>query len=289
MLLFVVAAYSGGTLRDINQGRIHIFEEQEGNEVGHFDMQRTGGSVDVVAAMFADGSGRRRTWVLRTLHLPAQHGQHFMDILPLLTSVIRSCIPSAPSKQKVAFAMQKGGVMGLASGMQRILVGLVLGEIMGPATFAGGWPFVLAYGAVVFLISAEYNAMLKKVLRPPLVPALRWCLWAVSTSTLLAAHLGVLTGIFETTSITLLVLLLLLQGNKVQPDGELPIKFSHISSQVFGVFYVGYLPSFWVRLRSISLGLAQEPSAALRGLVPPGCRPLGAMGAVGGDLGLDAQ
>lgn len=28
---------------------------------------------------------------------------------------------------------------------------------------------------------------------------------------------------------------------------EWNLRFSHIASQVFGVFYVGYLPSYWVR------------------------------------------
>lgn len=123
--------------------------------------------------------------------------------------------------------------------MVRILAGVILGEIMGPATFAGGWPFLFAYTAVVYLISVEYSRLTACVLEPPPVRAQKWALFLVSASILLAAHCRVLTGIFECAAVTLLVLLLLLQGNIRPQDGSPPISFSHIASQVFGVFYVG--------------------------------------------------
>jgi len=47
-----------------------------------------------------------------------------MDILPLLSKVIRGFVPRAPSKQKVAFAMEKGGVLDLPKGLGKITVGL---------------------------------------------------------------------------------------------------------------------------------------------------------------------
>ncbi|CAE7544921.1 CDS4 [Symbiodinium necroappetens] len=143
-------------------------------------------------------------------------------------------------------------------------MGFVLGEIMGPATFAGGWAFLMAYTGVVYLISVEYSRLIAGVLEPPPVRAQRWALFLVSASILLAAHCRVLTGIFECAAVTLLVLLLLLQGNITMPDGSSPISFSHIASQVFGVFYVGYLPSFWVRLRAIGPAL---PSGAPTGFL----------------------
>jgi len=145
----------------------------------------------------------------------------------------------------------------------RVLSGLVLGEIMGSATFSGGWHFCFAYSAVVYLISLEYSNILNRVLRPPIVPILSQALSAVAVCIVLAAHQGVLTGIFECAAVTMLLLLLVLQGNSRQKGDLLPINFSHIASQVFGVFYVGYLPAFWVRLRAISLDLPGPPAAWL--------------------------
>jgi len=120
LLLFVVAAYAGGSLRDVANGKLHIMEERESNKLAVFEMEQSTASVDVVAVMFRD----RSCWKARIIDVPAQHGQHFMDILPLLSQVIRDFIPRAPKKQKVAFAMEKGGVLDLPMGLGRITVGL---------------------------------------------------------------------------------------------------------------------------------------------------------------------
>merc|ERR1719517_274431 len=61
---------------------------------------------------------------MRIIDLPAQRGRHFMDILPLLSQVVRGFIPSAPKQQKVAFAMEKGSVLDLPSDLAQITVGL---------------------------------------------------------------------------------------------------------------------------------------------------------------------
>jgi len=44
--------------------------------------------------------------------------------LPLLSQVIRGFVPRAPQRQKVAFAMEKGGVLDLPVGLGQITVGL---------------------------------------------------------------------------------------------------------------------------------------------------------------------
>lgn len=120
VLIFVVAAYSGGYLHDVSNGKLHVMEDSETNEIALFEMERSAASVDVVAAMFK-GSG---AWKLRIIDIPAQTGKHFMDILPLLSQVIRGFLPHAPPKQKVAFAMEKGSVLDLPTGLGRLTVGV---------------------------------------------------------------------------------------------------------------------------------------------------------------------
>ncbi|CAK9048743.1 unnamed protein product [Durusdinium trenchii] len=85
-----------------------------------YDMERSKAGVDVVAAMVRSGT----TWKMQIIEEPAEQGQHFMDILPLLSTVIRRFLPSAPVRQKVAFAMEKGGVLDMPLGMGSITVGL---------------------------------------------------------------------------------------------------------------------------------------------------------------------
>jgi len=123
LLVFVVAAYSGGNLQDVANGKLHVLEERQSNEIALFEMERSAASVDVVAAMFRTGPGSQ-DWKLRIVDVPAQQGQHFMDILPLLSQVVRTFVPSAPQRQKVAFAMEKGGVLDLPMGMGQVTVGL---------------------------------------------------------------------------------------------------------------------------------------------------------------------
>eukprot|EP00930_Biecheleria_cincta_P018811 TRINITY_DN1452_c0_g1_i1.p1 TRINITY_DN1452_c0_g1~~TRINITY_DN1452_c0_g1_i1.p1 ORF type:complete len:467 (-),score=82.01 TRINITY_DN1452_c0_g1_i1:200-1534(-) len=120
LLVFVVAAYSGGKLMDVANGKLHVLEETTRNEIALFNMEQSSGAVDVVSAMFRSSSG----WSLRIIDEPAQDGQHFMDILPLLSDVIRVFVPDAPRRHKVAFAMQKGSIMDLPKDLGSITVGL---------------------------------------------------------------------------------------------------------------------------------------------------------------------
>jgi tellurium resistance protein TerZ len=129
MCIFVAAAYSGGTLRDIAKGQLHIMEEQESREIGHFDLSRSNASVDIASVMFREplnGAGPRNSWrwSFRAINRPPVFGQHFMDVLPSLSEVIRAFLPHAPPRQKVAFAMEKGGVLDLPQGMGAVTVGL---------------------------------------------------------------------------------------------------------------------------------------------------------------------
>jgi len=129
MLVFVVAAYSGGRLRDVKDGQLHVMEEHESCKIACLGLDRSDASVSMVAAMFRDpldGAGSRGswTWKLRVINQSVQQGQHFMDILPQLSGVIRSFLPHAPARQKVAFAMEKGGVLDLPQGLGQITVGL---------------------------------------------------------------------------------------------------------------------------------------------------------------------
>merc|ERR1719326_2858654 len=129
ILVFVVAAYSGGCLKDVKDGQMHVLEEHESREIALLNLDRSAASVNIVSAMFRDpldGAGPRSSWSwkLRVVNESVQQGRHFMDILPQLSGVIRTFLPRAPAKQKVAFAMEKGGVLDLPQGLGQITVGL---------------------------------------------------------------------------------------------------------------------------------------------------------------------
>jgi len=128
LLVFVVAAYSGGCLQDVQDGRLHVFEGSETNEKLLCQMEQSSAAVQVVAVMTrrTRSDANSHLWgYLQLLDVPAQSGRHFMDILPLLGHVVRGFIPSArTARQKVAFAMEKGGALDLPTDLARIVVGL---------------------------------------------------------------------------------------------------------------------------------------------------------------------
>mmetsp|Transcript_130832 Transcript_130832/g.279902 ORF Transcript_130832/g.279902 Transcript_130832/m.279902 type:complete len:421 (+) Transcript_130832:82-1344(+) len=124
IIIFVVAAFRGGHLRDALNGKITVLEESKENEVAQFLMERSEEEVDVIATMVrADGNN----WVLNIVNVDAQDGQHFIDILePTIGGIVRGLIPGAPKRLKVAFAMDKGAVVDLpqTSAVKKISAGL---------------------------------------------------------------------------------------------------------------------------------------------------------------------
>lgn len=110
MIILVVAAFKGGHLKDAKNGAVHILEERNDNEVATFSLEESQEEVDVVAMLVRSDQG----WVLRLVEVDAQDGQHFIDVLePAIGSLVRSVLPSAPKRLKVAFAMEKGAVVDL--------------------------------------------------------------------------------------------------------------------------------------------------------------------------------
>jgi len=109
LLVFVVAAFSGGHLKDARNGRFHILQDTISNEVGKFRLEESDEEVDIVGALIRS-SGTQ--WTFRLVDLPAQDGRHFIDILePTIGNFVREVIPGAPRRLKAAFAMEKGDVV----------------------------------------------------------------------------------------------------------------------------------------------------------------------------------
>jgi len=123
MIIFVVAAHSGGHLHDVQNGVIHLLGEDK-QEMAETAMERSEEEVDLVAMMLRSADG---SWKFSFQDEPAQDGQHFMDILePTIGNLVRRHINGAPRRQKVAFAMEKGAVLDLpqSTSLQSVSAGL---------------------------------------------------------------------------------------------------------------------------------------------------------------------
>jgi len=123
VVLFVIAS-RGGHLRDAENGKFRVFQDSFSNEVAEFTLEKSDEEVDLVGAlMHAEGE----EWFFRVINVPAQDGQHFVDILePTIGNFIREVIPGAPRRIKAAFAMEKGSVVDLpkTADMRQVVAGL---------------------------------------------------------------------------------------------------------------------------------------------------------------------
>eukprot|EP00405_Crypthecodinium_cohnii_P011279 CAMPEP_0206439042 /NCGR_PEP_ID=MMETSP0324_2-20121206/11982_1 /ASSEMBLY_ACC=CAM_ASM_000836 /TAXON_ID=2866 /ORGANISM="Crypthecodinium cohnii, Strain Seligo" /LENGTH=659 /DNA_ID=CAMNT_0053906601 /DNA_START=41 /DNA_END=2016 /DNA_ORIENTATION=- len=121
LLIFVVAAHSGGHLVDVRKGMISVVEAKR---EGHVDvlrsymMENSTGDVDAVVMMKRNTYGR---WAVEPIDRWAEEGESFLDLLDVLSDIIRSEIPTAPKTQEVNFSMEKNGVVDRNVGSQRTI------------------------------------------------------------------------------------------------------------------------------------------------------------------------
>lgn len=127
----------------------------------------------------------------------------------------------------------------------RILFGLLLGFSCLGIVVAGGWVFTTAVAAAVWLGTGEYfdlvqsKGMTQGMEAPPLV-ATKICSAICAAMPFMTMYFGGRVGMALTTASFLLATVLLLQRGP---------RFSQLSSAIFGLFYCGYLPCFWIKLR----------------------------------------
>lgn len=129
----------------------------------------------------------------------------------------------------------------------RIVSAVIAIAIALVAIIIGGWYFTLTIGVIVFLGQREYFQL---VHAKGIVPAAKTTLTLSQLLLLVATVAPPLTdAIFPLTG-ALICFYLLFQPKLAT--------IADISTSILGLFYGGYLPSYWVRLR---VGLAQAPTA----------------------------
>ncbi|TAE55009.1 MAG: phosphatidate cytidylyltransferase [Nostocales cyanobacterium] len=123
----------------------------------------------------------------------------------------------------------------------RIISGIIAIVLALSSTFLGGWYFTLAMAIVVFLGQQEYfNLVRTRGMSPAAKTTIFVSLILLAICTLnasLADALMPLAGTF-------ICFYLLFQPQFAT--------IADISASIMGLFYVGYLPSYWVRLRNLN-------------------------------------
>jgi len=136
----------------------------------------------------------------------------------------------------------------IISGLVAIVVALVMIGL-------GGWYFTLGFGVLIFLGQLEIFALVKA---KGILPATKTTL-VVSQLLLVTAHLSPdLADALLPISGTFICFYLLFQPQVAT--------IADVAASILGLFYGGYLPSFWVRLRD--LGDAGATALPLGGYWP---------------------
>lgn len=127
---------------------------------------------------------------------------------------------------------------------KRVVFGLGIGVCVGGVVLAGGWVFTVALAAAVFAGAREYFELVRSRgiaagMTPPPRFVSRVCSVICALMPLVTLYMGQI-DVSVTSAAFIVAMTLLLQRGP---------RFAQLSSAMFGLFYCGYLPCFWVKLR----------------------------------------
>ncbi|CAH2057903.1 unnamed protein product [Thlaspi arvense] len=128
---------------------------------------------------------------------------------------------------------------------KRVIFGIGIGLPVGGVVLAGGWAFTVALAASVFIGSREYFELVRsrgiaKGMTPPPLYVSRVCSVICALMPILTLYFGNIDISVTCAAFVVAMALLVQRGNP---------RFAQLSSTMFGLFYCGYLPCFWVKLR----------------------------------------
>ncbi|CAI9765174.1 unnamed protein product [Fraxinus pennsylvanica] len=128
---------------------------------------------------------------------------------------------------------------------KRVIFGLGIGVSAGGVVLAGGWVFTMALAVAVFIGAREYFELVRSRgiatgMTPPPRYVSRVCSVICALMPILTLYFGNIDVSVTSAAFVVAMALLLQRGNP---------RFAQLSSTMFGLFYCGYLPCFWIKLR----------------------------------------
>ncbi|XP_072968936.1 phosphatidate cytidylyltransferase 5, chloroplastic-like isoform X2 [Typha angustifolia] len=167
---------------------------------------------------------------------------------PLRLILRRSSLSAAAFIPSSAAASDPDKLLEKKKGSQlrkRVIFGLGIGFGAGGAVLAGGWVFTLLIAAAVLAAAREYFELVRsrgisEGMTPPPRYVSRVCSVICALMPILTLYFGHIDVSVTSSTFLVAIALILQRGNP---------RFAQLSSAVFGLFYCGYLPCFWVKLR----------------------------------------
>lgn len=122
----------------------------------------------------------------------------------------------------------------------RIISGIIAIGLALTATLLGGWYFTILFAVIIFLGQREYFNL---VLAKGMAPAAKTTIFVSQVLLVFSTLDGDLADAVMPVAGTFICFYLLFQPKMAT--------IADISASILGLFYTGYLPSYWVRLRSL--------------------------------------
>lgn len=135
----------------------------------------------------------------------------------------------------------------------RIASGIVAIALALTATILGGWYFTLMFAVIVYLGQLEYFGLVRAT---GIAPAAKTTLFVSQALLIIATFSSTLADAVMPVAGTFICFYLLFQPKLAT--------IADISSSILGLFYGGYLPSYWVRMRALGvspLGVSLDSAA----------------------------
>ncbi|XP_047322797.1 phosphatidate cytidylyltransferase 4, chloroplastic-like [Impatiens glandulifera] len=161
----------------------------------------------------------------------------------LITAVSGAEPEGEMAEEDSASSEQQGKVIELN---KRIIFGFLIGLCSGVVVFTGGLVYTMTVSAAVFVGAREYFELIRSrgIAAGGMIPPPRYvsqfCTVICTLMPILTLYLGEIDVWVTSAAFSVAMALLLQKGNP---------RFAQLSSTMFGLFYCGYLPCFWVKLR----------------------------------------
>jgi len=111
LIIFCLAAYSGGSIRGAGTSTAYVVEKWQGQTKESFKIISDSAGVMALCVMNRDVEG---SWTITRLLDQGTEGHHFMDFIePTLGDIIRKRVKGAPKCMRVSFPMVKGDLADL--------------------------------------------------------------------------------------------------------------------------------------------------------------------------------
>jgi len=134
----------------------------------------------------------------------------------------------------------------------RIFSGIIAIALALSATILGGWYFTILFAVIIFLGQKEYFNLVKA---KGMAPAVKTTMFVSQVLLVICTLDGSLADAVMPVAGTFICFYLLFQPKMAT--------IADISASILGLFYTGYLPSYWVRLRALeSNGIDNLPFGA---------------------------